>query len=228
MNLSRSTVDILKNFCNINQSILFKPGNIISTRSIDRTIVAQAEVLDNFPIEFAIYDLPKLISTLSLFSHADIEFLENNLLIKEEEQQVTYVYTNPQDIMAATYKQFSLDMDPIVFSLNETTLTTALKAASILQVPELTFEGRDEEIFIAAQDARVQSANRFSKVTTKGKGKNFSFKVRVKIENFKLAPNNYLVKLYGDKVLQFSTTYEDKSAPDKQIKLDYWFALQQS
>ena len=57
MKLSEKTIKILKNFSSITQSILFRTGTIIRTRSPMHTIAAQAVVDETFPFEFGIYDL---------------------------------------------------------------------------------------------------------------------------------------------------------------------------
>ena len=54
MKLSKSTLDILKNFSNINQSICFKQGTELSTLSIQKNILSRANVEEAFPRTFAI------------------------------------------------------------------------------------------------------------------------------------------------------------------------------
>ena len=46
MKLSEKTVNLLKNFAGINQSILFKKGNKLRTMSVMKNILAEAEVED--------------------------------------------------------------------------------------------------------------------------------------------------------------------------------------
>ena len=57
MKLSKGTLDILKNFSNINPSITFKEGQELSTLSIQRNILSRAVVEEKFQKAFAIYDL---------------------------------------------------------------------------------------------------------------------------------------------------------------------------
>jgi len=45
MKLSKSTLDILKNFSNINQSICFKEGTELSTLSIQKNILSRLELV---------------------------------------------------------------------------------------------------------------------------------------------------------------------------------------
>ena len=52
MNLTSDTVAILKNFSDINQNILVKPGNQLQTISTLKNILAQADVTEKFDQEF--------------------------------------------------------------------------------------------------------------------------------------------------------------------------------
>ena len=44
MNITTDTLSVLKNFSDINQNILVKPGNTIQTISTMKNILAEAEV----------------------------------------------------------------------------------------------------------------------------------------------------------------------------------------
>ena len=57
MNLSEKTFNLLKNFSSINQSILFKQGNTLRTMSVMKNILAEADIEEDIPQDFAIYDL---------------------------------------------------------------------------------------------------------------------------------------------------------------------------
>ena len=82
MKLSEKTVNLLKNFASINQSILFKKGNTLRTMSVMKNILAEAEVEEDFPKDFAIYDLVQFLNGISLHDNALIEFTnESNLTI---------------------------------------------------------------------------------------------------------------------------------------------------
>ena len=74
MKLSNGTVTVLKNFSTINQNLVIKAGNKISTMSAMKNIIAKATVEETFPREIAIYDLNEFLSALSLFEKPDLDF----------------------------------------------------------------------------------------------------------------------------------------------------------
>ena len=81
MKLSENTISILKNFASINQSILIKSGSKIRTMPKLKTILAQAEVEEVFPKDFAIYDLNQFLNGLSLHQDPELDFSNDNYLV---------------------------------------------------------------------------------------------------------------------------------------------------
>ena len=55
MKLSEKTINLLKNFASINQSINFKQGNTLRTMSVMKNILAEATIEEEVPRDFAIY-----------------------------------------------------------------------------------------------------------------------------------------------------------------------------
>ena len=101
MNLSDNTVNILKNFAGINNSILVKQGNQLRTISVAKNILAEAEIPEDFPRDVAIYDLNQFLNGLSLHQDPDLDFSEETYLtIREGRRKVKYFFADPQVIIA--------------------------------------------------------------------------------------------------------------------------------
>jgi len=84
MKLSDNALAILKNFAGINNSILVKQGNKLRTISVAKNILAEAEIKEEFPRDFAIYDLNQFLNGLSLHHDPDLDFNQDSYLsIKE-------------------------------------------------------------------------------------------------------------------------------------------------
>ena len=64
MKLSDNTLTVLKNFAGINNSILVKEGNRLRTISVAKNILAEADIKEDFPRDFAIYDLNQFLNCL--------------------------------------------------------------------------------------------------------------------------------------------------------------------
>ena len=96
MKLSDKTVNLLKNFSNINQSILFKEGSKLRTMSVMKNILAEAEVVEEFPKDFGIYDLNQFLNGMGLHQNPDLDFTnDNHVVIKEGRMRSCLLYTSP-------------------------------------------------------------------------------------------------------------------------------------
>ena len=74
MKLSDRTINLLKNFASIIQSILFKQGKSLRTISVMKNILAEANVDEDFPQEFGVYDLSQFLNSLGLFHETELNF----------------------------------------------------------------------------------------------------------------------------------------------------------
>ena len=109
MKLSDNTLTLLKNFAGINQSILVKQGNKLRTISIAKNILAEAEITEEFPREFAVYDLNQFLNGLSLHQDPDLDFTENSYItIREGKRRVKYFYADPNVIISPPEKEIKL------------------------------------------------------------------------------------------------------------------------
>ena len=101
MKLSEKTLNILKNFSSINQSILVKQGNQLRTISVAKNILAEAEIKEEFPRDFAIYDLNQFLNGLSLHQDPEMDFSPDSyILIREGKHRVKYFYADPNVIIS--------------------------------------------------------------------------------------------------------------------------------
>ena len=57
MIINNETVETLKNFAEINLSLVIETGDVIKTVSEQTNVLAKAKLNQSFPQDFAIYDL---------------------------------------------------------------------------------------------------------------------------------------------------------------------------
>ena len=67
MKLTQRTFQVLKNFSTINPTLSVCKGNVIRTVSQNKTVLAEAQVQEEFPRDFAIYDLSEFLGVISLW-----------------------------------------------------------------------------------------------------------------------------------------------------------------
>ena len=109
MKLSDNTLALLKNFAGINNSILVKRGNQLRTISVAKNILAEADINEEFPRDFAIYDLNQFLNGIGLHQDPDLDFTEESYLsIKEGKRRVKYFYADPNVIISPPDKEIQL------------------------------------------------------------------------------------------------------------------------
>ena len=85
MKLSDKTLTILKNFAGINNSILVKKGTQLRTISVAKNILAEVEIEESFPSDFAVYDLNQFLNVnTSLFHSPDLDFSNQGHVVFRE------------------------------------------------------------------------------------------------------------------------------------------------
>lgn len=201
MKFSEKTISILKNFSAINPSILIKKGNILKTISPTKTVMAIAELEDNFEADACIFDLSRFLSVYSLYKEPNIIFEEKNFIIEEGKQKTKYVYANPSMIISPPEKDIKLPSKDVEVKVEWQDLQSVIKAAGVLQLPEIAFIGEENKTYLRAINNSNPSADTFG--IELGETEDF-FKLIIKTENLKLLQRTYNVALSSKGVSQFS------------------------
>ena len=203
IDITPRTVDILKNFCTINKSIVIKPGNQLSTLSINKNILAVADVEEAFDSEIAIYDLGMFINGLMLLDQPKINTDSKSYVTITDaagRSKTRYFYADPDIITQAPEEEIKLPSMDVSFHLDAETLRQLNKAASIYALPDLCLFGDGEEMNLTVTDKKNETSNNFS-VRVGTTTENFCYCFRV--ENLKLLAGAYDVSISSKNVAKF-------------------------
>ena len=217
MKLSSNTTMVLKNFATINQNLVIKEGSELLTMSSMKNIVAKATVEENFPKEIAIYDLNEFLASLSIFKSPVLEFEEQYLTIKEEDQphkKLTYFYSDPSVVQSPT-KTITMPSEEVKFHLDMNKLLEMRRAAGVIGSPDMVLQKSSGNSSLLVKDKKNDTANNYSSdISTDGDGE---YKFFFKVENLKLFDGDYDVKISSKNISHFKN---DKS------NIEYWIALE--
>lgn len=203
MKLSENTLNILKNFSAINPSILVKEGNVLSTISQQKSIFAKVNVEESFPRQFAIYELSKFLGVLSLFKDPEIELGDNQMTIKSGKQSLNYTYADPSMIVSPPEKEITMPDPDVEFSVSQEELQKLVRAAGVLQLPEIAVIGNGSSVSFSAINSKSPTADTFN-VDLGATDK--TFKMIFKAENIiKLMSTNYSVKISSKGIALFTS-----------------------
>ena len=215
MNLSDSTLNLLKNFSTINQSILFKEGSSLRTISVMKNILAEAVIDEEIPQDFGIYDLNQFLNGLSLHQSPDLDFGNNGyVVIKEGRSRSKYFFADPQVIVTPPDKDIALPSEDVCFELNTQQLDKLLKAAAVYQLPDLSAVGENGVVKLVVRDKKNDTSNDYAVVV--GETDN-TFCFNFKVENIKVIPGTYEVVVSQKLLSRFTST---------NYNLKYFIALE--
>ena len=215
MKLSEKTLTLLKNFSNINQSILFKQGSSLRTISVMKNILAEATIDEDLPTDFGIYDLGQFLNGLALHTRPELDFQnEGYVYIKEGRMRSKYFFADPKVIVTPPEKEITLPSEDVSFTLSTDQLDKLLKAAGIYQLPDLAVVGRNGVVKIQVRDKKNDTSNDFA--ITVGETDD-SFEFNFKVENIKILPGTYDVVVSKKLLSRFTS---------QNYNLKYYIALE--
>ena len=118
MKLSKETIEVLKNFAGINQSIVVNKGSKLKTVNSLKNILAHATVEEDFPKEFAIYDLTEFLGLISTMEDPELSFNDSDVTVSSGSRKVKYRYADT-DYIVKPEKDIEMPESEIKFKLNQ-------------------------------------------------------------------------------------------------------------
>lgn len=167
MNLSKRSIDLIKNFSFMNPSLVFQPGNLLATVTPSKTVLARATIPETFDRPFAIYDLRKFLATISLLENPDFEFADTFVYIKSGMKKINYrfadlfLFEGKDKLNPYKKKEGILPSTDIEFAISYSDFESIRKAADVLRLPQVELSGIDGDIVIGASDAADSSSDKF-------------------------------------------------------------------
>ena len=217
--LSKKTLDVLKNFSTINSSIVFRKGSTVRTISNAENILAKFTGEEVFPTDFAIYDLSQFLGGISLFNDPQLEFTSNDFVsIRGGRTSAKYYFSDPEiTLKSAPEKNVNFPGTDLEFNLSEEDLIALQKASAVYSLPDLTFfaeEGSDI-IKIILRDKENDTSNTYD-LTLAGCSTG-TFSLDLKIENIRVLPGDYNVKVSKHLISEWTNA---------NVDLTYYIALE--
>lgn len=220
--ISKNTINVLKNFISINKSIVINPGGKISTMSLSKSIIAYADVEEDFTKQISIYDLGFVINGLALFENPVFDLSkENRLIIKDNNSKshTEIFYADPEIIQQAP-AQINLPSIFCNFKLSYNDIAKLQRAASIYQVKDLCFYSDGTGSIVASvRDKENDTSNAFSVIVGEDE-REFCF--CMKMENLRVMAAEKSSLFYD---VEISSSNAARFV-DSKSNLEYFIALE--
>ena len=215
--LSKTTLDVLKNYATINSSIVFRKGSTLRTISNAENILSKFTSEEVFPVDFAIYDLSQFLSGITLFDNPSLDFASDDFVrIVGNGRSVKYYFSDPEiTLKSAPEKNVNFPGSDIQFNLTEHDLLALQKASAVYSLPDLSVQSKDGKVQLVLKDKENDTSNTYKQAiagTCTG-----DYSLDIKIENIRLLPGDYSVKVSKNLISEWNNTTLD---------LTYYIALE--
>ena len=152
---------------------------------------------------------------LSTYSNPGLDFKEESYLAyREGNRRGKYFYSDPAVIISPPEKEINLPSQDVCFQLDSNTLSQVLKAAAVLQLPDLSVIGGAGVVKLVVRDKKNDTSHAEEFVVGET-DKEFIF--NFKIENIKIIPGAYDVIVSSKLLSKFTNT---------KYNLTYFIALE--
>ena len=217
--LSEDTINVLKNFSTINPNWVFTPGQKVKTISEAKTIMAQADIVEDMPREFGIYDLNEFLSVYNLVEQPTLEFEDKSVLINGANNQVVRYFFSETEILTTPQKDIQMPDAELGFTLTDEILNQIRKAAAVLGHTELSLKGDNGVITASVVDTKDNTSNSFSYELDRDNACVESFNFIVSIPNLKLLPGDYFVSISSKLISNWT---------NNNYPIEYFIALEKN
>jgi hypothetical protein len=215
MKLSENTLSVLKNFASINSGVLLNTGKVQKTISPEKSILVEANLEDDIPNQFGIYDLNQFLGNVTTLRNPELTFTKDSVKIDDGELAFNYHACSGNLIITPPDKELILKTVDVKFSLPNVTLQKLLKVATMNSLPNLSVLGKNGELHLKIHERSNDTSN--SGTIKIGEYAGQDFTASFKTDNLKLLPDDYNVELQKGTFAKFENTAGN---------LKYWIALE--
>ena len=219
MQFSKRTIQILRNFSSIHQAMMFKPGNEIKVVSESHSILAKAKIDTQIDGTFAIYDMGKFLSALSMFETPELTEKGSYVEIRQGNEKIDYICAEPSLIKRPPEKEIALPSVDVEVKLVSETIDRMIKGMAITGANVIAFTGDGENIYLEAKTLSMTKNQAGSNGTPSYRAligktdKTFSFIFNA--DNIKLLPGEYNVYITRQGLAHFEGS-----------DVEYWIAVE--
>ena len=221
MQLSETTMTVLKNFSSINENIVIEPGAELKTISEAKNIIGKAKIDTEFENQIGIYHLSDFLNTLSLCDDPQLKFEAepSSVMIGDASgiSRAKYFFSNPEVLTKPT-RDIVMPSPEVTFDLSSANLDKIKRASSVLGHKEVVVTAENDLIRLTVMDSSNSTANSFS-IDVAGSFESQNFTFVWAIENFRMIPGDYKVELSSKLISHFVNV----NSP-----VEYWIALEKN
>ena len=205
MKLSKTTLALLKNCAEVNNNLLIRPGKVLRTVTLNKSVLMEAFTEEEFDQEVAIYDLKQFLNCIELMAAPEVEFAKDSIILTCGNRTTHYLYSQPEVVVAPPEKELVMPSEDVIFTLTEGNLKALKKAAQVLQKQDLAVIGDGQGITLSIFDKKAHSNTFDIELYGEKTDKSFQFNIRVDKLNH-LVSGDYQVMMSKSNISKWVST----------------------
>lgn len=206
MNLSKETLALIRNFAGINGSIMLKQGNVLSTISEGKNVMASTSITESFPSDFGIYDLGEFLGAVSIFQNTTLDFNDKYVNISDGGKSKIKYFAAGDGIVKSAPVTIKFPAPDVEFNLSSEALNMIMKTSSALKAGDVSIAGDGTTLKVIVSDKKNATSNAYEVDIGQT---DETFKANLKVENLKMMPGDYTVAISNKKISRFKSTTSD-------------------
>lgn len=219
MQLTDTTMAVLKNFATIQPNVVLNEGNVVKTIAEAKNVMAVANLDQSFDKSVGIYNLDEFLSVLGLVDSPELSFGDEFVKVSDStgRSSVKYFYSDAS-ILTSPAKDIPMPEAEVRFTLDEATLNRVRRAAAALGHEKMTITAVEGGVQLSVVDNSDSTSNAFS-IVVPGSFDSENFTFVMNIANLKLIAGNYDVEVSSRLISKFANT---------DVDVVYYIALEKS
>jgi hypothetical protein len=205
MNLSKKTLEVLKNFSTINSNFYYSGEGKIKTISPMKNILADSVIEEDLP-EIGIYDLSEFLSVLSLYRLPSLNFSADYVDISWEDKVNTVVrfHFAAKNILTVSDKTIDIEDFFVSLKLPKDLLSDTVKSAAVLQLSDIVLKSDGITTTFGVIDKKDGNKNSHLTVID-NVDSTTEYEFYFKYENLKMIPNDYTLSISKEGIAKFDS-----------------------
>ena len=209
MKLTPKTIETLKNFSTINAGIVLNAGKTQRTWSLDKSILVEAELDEEFPCQFGIYDLEKFLRNITVMDNPELNFTSEHVLLDDNTLKIKFRSCKPELISTPPNKELVLKNPDVSFVLKASILEKVFKLVAMNRFTNISVVGENGSLMFQGHDKHNDKSNTIYTEIDKWEKENFIFTFNA--EHMKILPDEYEVKIKANSFSHFKSTTRNLS-----------------
>lgn len=194
MQLNKTILEVLKNFANINSSILLKPGYVLNTKSINNGIYAEYTFEEPIDVDVGVYNIQQMLTAASILSEAELRHTagEDSMLLTNAKGGKFGIKVADPSTVVAPKKRLPFPVADTVFDMSQEMMSDIKKSAAALSLNVLSFTTDADKIVAKVIGENVDNFAEFPIADYDG---NADFTFQMDISNIKIMDGDYKVAI---------------------------------